>query len=215
MKTRTHSYYGVLGQFLAAAAKVALEQASRKRQKIARYQGRRHLKAHRFQLLCNEAWLPLLEGDVVDDVVARYMAIQAAREEAYRQDPKRVAEAARRESVLQKAHADTVALVAELDSVIDSPMPELMEWVSRFIKAAAYHGVDYDATALVARFEQAGYKANAYVGEQYKERLQSEPDAMGRYIIGQVLTLITRGIGFPDILGMFIEQYRDLVSELD
>jgi hypothetical protein len=213
MKTRKHVYHGTLGQDVSKAADDAVERFARMREKIARYQGRRQLAAHRFAVLFNGIEIAVLPGETRVDIADFFLAQVAARDEAYRKSPERVAEAAQRETRLQNAQADVIALMAELGSIIKAPMPEVIEWVSRFMKVGGFHGIDYDRSQLLARFSEAGYRENAFAGEQYKEQIQADPETRGRYIIGQFINLVTRELGFPDILQMFVDGYRNAVLE--
>jgi hypothetical protein len=214
MKTQKHVHHGTLGEDVQDAASDAIERFSRMRDKIGRYQGRRQLAAHRFAVSFNGIEIAVLPGETRIDIMDSFHAQTTAREEAYRKSPERVAEAAQRESRLQKAQTEMTVLMAGLDSIVKAPMPELIEWVSRFMKVGGFHGIDYDRSRLLGRFNEEGYRENAFVGEHYKEQVKTDPEAMGRYIIGQFINLVVLERGFPDLLEMFVDRYRNVVLEL-
>lgn len=213
MKTPKYIYHGRLGQHVSDAAEIAVQKFARLREKIARHQGRRQLARCRFVVLFNRIEIGVLPGDTSLDITARFMAQNDAREQAYRNSPAAIAAEAAAVARIRQAQSELDGLMAELDPIVEAPLPDLMEWVSRFLNAANLQGTEYDRSRLLGRFAEAGYRENAFVGDRYKAILDENVDAMGRYIIGQFLHLVNRNIGFPDILQTFIEQYRDAVLE--
>lgn len=214
MNIKTHIATGELGQHIQRAASDAVSRFALKRKRIARYDGRRALLRHAFALEFNQVMLSIHPSDSADDVVARFHAALEAQHKAYANSPKGIAAASEKERRLQRAQADTTEMEGQLAATLGGPLPDIVEWVMRFVVAAGWNGIEYDAAKVEALFKDAGFKANDFVGDEFMEELQSSADAMGRYIIGQFLDLLPRKCGFPDHhFERFVGEYREMVAE--
>lgn len=91
-----------------------------------------------------------------------------------------------------------------------STLNDTLTWLEAFAPLADDIGVTYDKKRICTALLQAGYIVNEGVGAG--EKLEQDPTALGRYIVGQALQCM-RGHNMPPhpITGSFIKKWRKAV----
>ena len=214
MNIKTHIGDGKPGQRFNFVAAEVVSRFALKRKRIARYQGQRALLRHAFALKFNHILLAISPSDTPEDLISRFNATLEAEDAEYQASPMGMAAKAEMDRKIQDAQAETTSLEAALPATLEGPLSGVVEWMMRFVVSAGWVRVTYDADNIGAQFKDAGFKVNDFVGDDFKDELQSSPDALGRYLIGQFLDLLSQKCGFPDhLFQRFVEEYREMVAE--
>lgn len=147
------------------------------------------------------------------DMLARRVQEEMARRaEAYRLSPAGQAAEANRVQAVAEGQAAVSRLMEELPEVVRGDLPSVMRWVTAFATQHDHVGIQTDPDAVVATFQGAGFEANAYVGEEYRDMLNRDKEKLGRYIIGQFLAILPMRCGMPGILHAFANDYHAMAA---
>lgn len=138
------------------------------------------------------------------DLQAEWDAISNQRAEDYRNSPKgRAAAKKRTEEILRKQRSMNTSLAVPPDAIADHD--KLMILLKGVAEDADDIGVQFSKDRLAAQLEAAGFVENEHVGEK-PEWFNSRP-RMARYIVGQALNCLRRGMGPHPATGSFVERY--------
>lgn len=147
----------------------------------------------------------------MDDPVADYHRESNRRAEEYRNSNKGLAAVARREAQIEKLIGQSSKLFRKLNSVLAAnSLDSVMGWLKEFVPVADDVSVRFDAKALGAKFEAAGFKMNEGVGQ--KPEWFNTRERMGRYIVGQVINFLKDGMPPHPVTTSFIKKYEALPS---
>ena len=170
-------------------------------------------------------------GGLPGALVQEWSDIQQRQAEEYRKTPEykekklqRDKEVATKSARIKELLEDFAPLVerAFLDKAIEYRMHDLLpsnphkylekiiDWIDEFTPLADDIGVqgDYDTTLLAQQLEAAGFFEGEGVGQD--PEWFSTREKMGRYIIGQVLSFLKKGMSPHPMTNSFIEKYREL-----
>ena len=117
----------------------------------------------------------------------------------------------------EKRYLEVVAKQAKIDIAMGNlgdaidDLDKLMEWLKPVVENADDSGVNFSTDVLLERLESAGYVKGEYVGnppEWFNTRSR-----IGRYIIGQVLDCLHKGMPPHPMTSSFIDKYFELPSD--
>ena len=129
--------------------------------------------------------------------------------EKYRNSPQGRAAAKARTAEISRLKTQSEALLMSLSSILLSgSTDELMGWLKSFAPISDDVCVKFDTAAVAAKFEAAGFKENEGVGK--KPEWFNTRNRMARYIIGQAINCLKRGMPPHPITVSFIEKYESL-----
>jgi hypothetical protein len=110
-----------------------------------------------------------------------------------------------REILRKQSSVDAELLV--LTHIIDDK-DKLMLWLKCFVEDANNVGVHFDKSKLSDELKGAGYAENQHVGnapEWFCTR-----NRMSQYIVGQVVTCLSRGMPPHPITALFVDRYFEI-----
>lgn len=143
------------------------------------------------------------------DIVADYNRETERRAEEYRNSEEGRLAAARREKQIYELGAKADWLLGEVDKVLAMKrLNKVMDWLKEFVPVADDISVTFDKKALAAKFEEAGFMENEGVGQ--KPEWFSTRERMGRYIVGQVISMLKAGMPPHPMTVRFVDKYKAL-----
>lgn len=143
------------------------------------------------------------------DIVADYDRETERRAEEYRNSKEGRLEAARRKKRIRELGTKADKLLSEIDKVLGSKsLYEVMDWLKEFVPVADDISVTFDKKALAAKFEAAGFMENEGVGRKPEWFVTRE--RMGRYIVGQAISMLKAGMSPHPITVSFVDKYKAL-----
>jgi hypothetical protein len=150
-----------------------------------------------------------LEVDADCDPVAvagKYATVCAERAEAYRKSPEGIAAAERRSREVVDKQLKCDQLVAYLPVI--HTITEVVYWLDKYTEVADDVGVDASQRLVLQILEDKGYVANEHVGQPpgwfcFQDRL-------GRYIVGQAMECLFKGMPPHPVLRTFVDKYRTM-----
>lgn len=117
------------------------------------------------------------------------------------------------DSLYKKSFLDNainVSLKGKLPSNPYKYMGKMIDWIDEFAPLADDIGIsiEYNPYEMASKLEMAGFIENEGVG--YDKDWFDTKEKMGRYIIGQVINCLKKGMPPHPITSSFIEKYRQL-----
>ena len=149
-------------------------------------------------------------GDQTSEEVRAAIETQwEAEAAAYRASPAGIKAAAAAEARLAHYQREHDALTAM--PIVSLGEAALVKWVGRYADAADHIGVRGRNTFAVAEaLEAAGYARNDACG--LPEAEYEQPSVMARYIIGQAIDCLRRGMGPHPVTQKFVDEYRRITA---
>lgn len=136
----------------------------------------------------------------------RYMRQIQKQAEDYEKSPEGLAYAAKRSKEIAVKQNRVGILIQRLSKPLS--LDEMMNWVKQFTDDADDTGVECNFKEVAKQIEALGYVANEHVGQ--KPEWFNNRERMGRYIVGQCLTFMNKGMGPHPVAISFVNKYFGL-----
>ena len=139
----------------------------------------------------NDQRIVVRPTDTVQGVMTEWRAESARRHEAWKMSPAGIKYYKQRDNALRvdtKIVHDGIARLN--DSILASPI-QTCRWLASWALQADNVNINFDRKGLAQRLSAAGYVANAFVGQAEK---LNQPENMSRYIVGQAVSMMARGM---------------------
>jgi len=118
---------------------------------------------------------------------------------------KQAEELAHRQNIM-----DTSIMPVFADIIESGNLDYIMSWIKQFAEQSDYIGVAYDKKYIADFLELNGFKENEHVGKD--EYFFNTKENMARYIIGQVINYLRKGMTPHSITLKFIDDYFKLTQ---
>lgn len=122
---------------------------------------------------------------------------------------KRAAEK-RRDEIIGRQQMVDYLMQSARGGVLKTGLDATIEWTEKFCEPSDDCGVSFDKSELYQMFYEAGYIENDFVGIEPSDFDQNK---MGRYIVGQVMNCLGRGMPPHPVCKWFCKQYWGMTSE--
>lgn len=134
---------------------------------------------------------------------------QQRRQEEYYASKEYKDKEVKRQKEIKEAQDIIDTYISNLNEVLESKDTEkVIDWLKVFTDPADRSGTYCNFSFVTKTFIDAGYKANAFVGEG--ALLETHKEWMGLYIIGQAIDCMQKGMPPHPIIYKFIEQYENM-----
>lgn len=163
-------------------------------------------------------------GDTAPTLYAAFLEYLDQKQQAYLKSP------AHQESLRQDQinRDETVRLLSELPSLV-ADLDRLLDWLCQFEVHALAEGRsadEYKPAEVAAILLAAGYVSNEFARHEYdkqnsnppmehllarlQHRVLADPEALGRYIVGQAINCFLNGMPPHQLTHRFVQQYKQL-----
>lgn len=154
----------------------------------------------------NDVDICVTETDTVDEVYKAWDDQLAEWHREYELSPQGIAAAKALKDKVSAYQADVDRLTFTLPEVLrENKDAALMEWCRDFAEKGDLVGVKIDHEKVYQTFKRVGYEANWGVGKP-KDFFMIRPN-MARYIVGQVMTFLSREMNPHPMTITFVERY--------
>ena len=150
-------------------------------------------------------------NDAPEVLESRWQALGNERRRVYRQSDEYRRQQRERQERLQE---NQKLVSAMMEHRRFETLESTLDWLEKFTPAADDIDVKFSLLELADALTAAGYVKSEFVGDQYRERLERDADAMGRYIVGQVISCLEHGMPPHPMATTFIERWRKTIAEL-
>jgi hypothetical protein len=144
------------------------------------------------------------------DLVATWSAKMHAQSVAW--SPARIARAEQSKREVEQAQAKVDALITALDAIDWTDHAGPIAWLVALSEPAARIGVHFDHAAIYRAFLSHAYDAGVYCGEAFDE---TSRDIVARWIVGQGLDAILRGMAPHRMIERFAAQWAERFPVID
>lgn len=150
--------------------------------------------------------IKVVQSSTSTDLVKFYQTEQARHQEAYLKSDEykqvQVAQEANRLSLQKKVDE----LMLELKSLVITD-DTAVKWVGDFADVNDHCGIKYDKGEIISILKEAGYRANAAVGNMDCKVI---PYLAAAYIVGQAMDCLYKGMPIHPILAKFRDDYFNM-----
>jgi len=155
----------------------------------------------------NDIALRVLPDDQSSVLVARWQSLLDDRQRAYRESPAGRKAAAERAETVKRKQVELDSCVEALPKILraDNHLNALVYWLVEIVEPADDVDVAWDSAAVADRLIAAGYSENEYAGHE-PEWFNSR-ERMGRYLLGQAINCMKKGLPPHSITLSFAQKY--------
>lgn len=141
-------------------------------------------------------------------LLSRFFSQESARRyEEYQRSPQGIAAAEERRCRLHQSQIRMDALMDDMKATFDTGLDGVVDWLSQYTPLADDNGVSARINIVHNALLAAGYINNEYTGDAF---VKGDKRIVGRYIVGQAINCMERGMPPHPMLVSFAEQYREL-----
>ena len=166
---------------------------------------RRAIEAGAAALTFNEITIPVESISTPESIEAAYTRLVESAQERYRASPEGIAAAKRADDYRAECQRAVDSLVADLPEAAAS-IDATVQWLADFCQPANHIDVRHDMRKIFDTLAEADYTANFGVGNP--PEWFSTRGRVGRYIIGQGMSCLAKGLPPHGNTITFAEKYR-------
>jgi len=123
--------------------------------------------------------------------------------EAYLKSPEYAAQQAEWKAQRQRNQVKMDALLGKLDGALKKGLSATVAWAGEYADLAN-EGADSQIKTVTKKLKDAGYKTNEYTDDKFVE---GNKEIMGRYVLGQVLDFMDKGMVPHQVTSTFTARY--------
>lgn len=167
------------------------------------------LQHDKVQFSFNGIPIVVTSADSVGDVCNRYSKACDDASTAYRKTDKYKREAAKQAERDDRDQATINELHKSMAKDFKT-QADTIRWLAKFTEVADNNRIVSVVSAVLMALSDAGYKRNDCVGLDKAQ--YTNPDTMGRWIIGQAMECMSKGLPPHSILLKFAGEYKELIK---
>lgn len=97
----------------------------------------------------------------------------------------------------------------QLPEAISSGLTAVVNWTKAYAQAEG-SGIDHHRLDAFNQLRDAGFSSHEHTGDQF---IKGNKYSMGRYIVGQIMSLLEEDSPLPNACSFFPDQYNEMPGE--